>query len=312
MSHEKIMELVSSFERGEVSRRQFMQRTAVLGVSASAIGALLAGAVPGRGAAAAAQDELIELRLLTWVGAQNEPRYLAMLEDFEASHPNISISFESVPGTGAATYPDVLRTGIASGDPPDIFFMWGGSIAAPFIESGQVLPLDHFYEQYNWKERLIPWVVEDLTVDGTIYGVPMAARGMTFWYRTDIFEKYGLEVPETYAELEEVAAKLKEEGIAAISLGGQFGWNTMRLLDYFIEVTAGPEMHDQLNNLEASWDSPEVVEAYELLQKWTENGWITPGFMAVAPDDARIPFYQGEAAMVFEGDWLEGALKDNE
>ncbi|MBA3414655.1 MAG: extracellular solute-binding protein [Chloroflexia bacterium] len=86
----------------------------------------------------------------------------------------------------------------------------------------------------------------------------------------------------------------------------------MRLLDYFIELEAGPEMHDQLNALEASWDSPEVVAAYQKLKTWVDNGWIVPGFLAVSPDDARQPFYRGQAAMVFEGDWLESVLKADE
>ena len=88
--------------------------------------------------------------------------------------------------------------------------------------------------------------------------------------------------------------------MACLSLGGKFGWNTMRLLDYFIELEAGPEMHDQLNALEASWDSPEVIAAYQKLKTWVDNGWIVPGFLAVSPDDARQPFYRGQAAMVFE------------
>lgn len=56
MSHDNIQELVASMARGEVSRRQFMQRAAALGVSASAMGALLGGLMPGSVAAAAAQE----------------------------------------------------------------------------------------------------------------------------------------------------------------------------------------------------------------------------------------------------------------
>jgi raffinose/stachyose/melibiose transport system substrate-binding protein len=56
--------------------------------------------------------------------------------------------------------------------------------------------------------------------------------------------------------------------------------------------------------LEESWDRPEVVETYANLQRWVQDEWIVPGFLAVSPDDARVPFYQGQAAMVFEGNWL--------
>lgn len=263
-------------------------------------------------AVAGRAQENVELRFLSWTGSNQEPEFEAMLEEFTASHPNITISSETVAGTGAATYPDVLRTGMAGGDPPDLFYMWGGSIAAPFVEADQVLPLDGYYAQYDWTPRLVPWAAEAMKVDGVPYGVPKATRGMGFWYRVDLFQENEIAIPTTYAELEQACSTLKEAGVACLSLGGKFGWNTMRLLDYFIELRAGPDLHDRLNRLEASWDSPEVVAAYEDLKKWVDNEWIVPGFLSVSPDDARQPFYRGEAAMVFEGDWLEGAIKGDE
>ncbi len=30
-----------------------------------------------------------------------------------------------------------------------------------------------------------------------------------------------------------------------VSLGGKFGWHTMRVLDYFLEHHCGPAVHDQ-------------------------------------------------------------------
>ena len=40
-----------------------------------------------------------------------------MVEEFNASHPNIHLTFEAVPYEGAR---DALATQIASGNPPDI------------------------------------------------------------------------------------------------------------------------------------------------------------------------------------------------
>lgn len=274
--------------------------------------ALLLGGMAVSRTALVGGAQAANLRFLSWTGATEEPQFEAMLAEFTAAHPDITINSETVAGTGAATYPDVLRTSIAGGDPPDLFYMWGGSIAAPFIEADQVLPLDDYYAEYGWAERLVPWAVEAMKADGVYYGVPKATRGMGFWYRKDIFEQNGIEIPTTYDELEAACATLKNANIAALSLGGKYGWNTMRLLDYFLEKEAGPELHDKLNRLEASWDSPEVVAAYTRLKTWVDNGWIVPGFLSVSPDDARQPWYRGEAAMVFEGDWLEGVLKGDE
>jgi raffinose/stachyose/melibiose transport system substrate-binding protein len=135
---------------------------------------------------------------------------------------------------------------------------------------------------------------------------------MTFWYRVDLWEKLGLSEPTTYEEVEKICETAKAEGIYPLSLAGKYGWMVMRLVDYLLEVSCGPELHDQLNALEASWDRPEVVEAYRLFKKWVDNEWIVPGFLAVNPGDARMPMYQGSALMVFEGSWMETNFKNDE
>ena len=159
-------------------------------------------AVVGPAAVGGRAQEKVELRFLSWTGAAEEPQFEEMLNEFTESHPNIEFSSDTVAGTGAATYPDVLRTGMAGGDPPDLFYMWGGSIAAPFVEADQVLPLDSYYQQYGWESRLVPWAAEAMKVNGVRYGVPKSTRGMGFWFRTDIFAQHELAIPQTYAELE--------------------------------------------------------------------------------------------------------------
>jgi raffinose/stachyose/melibiose transport system substrate-binding protein len=79
----------------------------------------------------------------------------------------------------------------------------------------------------------------------------------------------------------------------------------MRLLDYFIETSCGPEVHNELNQLTASWNQPCVVESYALLRKWVDNEWLVPSFLNISPSDARMPVYLGSAAMIIEGDNFE-------
>ena len=46
--------------------------------------------------------------------------------------------------------------------------------------------------------------------------------------------------------------------------------------------------------------------------RWVNEQWLLPGFLSLAPDDARLPWYRGDAAMVFEGDWMEAVIKTDE
>ena len=110
---------------------------------------------------------------------------------------------------------------------------------APSIRAGQVRAVDDDDDQYKWKDRFAGWIVARLQRDGRRM-VCHITRGMAFWYRKDLFEKYGLSEPKSYADLEAICTKLKSENIYCASFGGKFGWHPMRLLDYFVETKCGP------------------------------------------------------------------------
>lgn len=188
----------------------------------------------------------------------------------------------------------------------------GRSISAPFIKAGQVEPEDANFAKYGWDKRFPQWTIDRLKQDGKQYGVPFHGQGMGFFYRKDIFAASNLTEPKTYAELENICTVLKTAGISCATTGGKFGWHVMRLVDYFIETSCGPDVHDQLNALKASWNQPCVVAGYQKLADWISKGWLVPDFLNVAPDDARIPMYQGKAAMIVEGPWFEPALQQAE
>ncbi len=233
-----------------------------------------------------------------------------VLDAFTAANPDITVTMETVAGSGAAMYPDMLRTAMASGDPADVFFMWGGTVAGPFINAGQVQPLNDIYAEYGWNDRFPPWIIDRLGVEGQIYGVPFHGQGMGFFYRKDIFDAHGLAIPTTYAEMENVCSTLIADGIHCATTGGKFGWHVMRLVDWMIETTCGPDIHDGLNALTESWDQDCVVAGYQKLSDWIANGWLVPDFLNVAPDDSRFAIYQGDAAMILEGPWFEPAITE--
>jgi raffinose/stachyose/melibiose transport system substrate-binding protein len=269
-------------------------------------------AKPAAAAAAAQPSGPAKIRHYTWLGGPQKDLYDKMLQEYMDSHPGIEISHESVAGTGAATYPDVIKTGMAAGSPPDLFFNWGGSQSAPFIDAGGILALDDKYQQRGWDKLFFPWVMDSIKRKGKTWGIPKGANGIAPWYRKDLFDKVGIGVPKTYDELEENNRKLKAAGITPMTIGGKFGWNTMRLLDYLMEVTAGPELHSKLQYLQESWDRKEVVESYKLLKKWIDEQWLTPGFLTVAPNDALLPWYKGDAAMIFGTSTQEAVIKTAE
>jgi len=251
-----------------------------------------------------AKADSVNLQFLGIYGSPSDSQLKAAFKVYESTHPGITISMSNVPGTGAATYPNALRTDIAGGKAPDIFFMWGGTLSGPFVDDGSALDLTPYYHKYNWNRILQPAAVKLISRHGKVWGAPIDLRAMTFYYRKDLFSKYGLQVPTTFAQFESVCATLKSHQIPCVTSGGVYGWYIMRVFDFFLEHTAGSALHDKLLAGATSWNIPQVVAAFSLLKKWTDNGWFPTGYMGINPSQGEQLFYQAKAAMMLEGDWM--------
>ena len=289
-----------------LKRKTVMRSTTALVVGALALTGC-GGDADGGGAEAGGEggDTAASLRLLTYddeAGAELLREQLAAFTE----ETGIEVSLETVPGSGAAIYPDKLRTELLGGNAPDIWRIWGGEIGAPFARAGQAADLGEYYEEYGWDELLYESAVDGMTIDDTKYGVPIALSAMGVWYSKDAFDQAGIEqIPGTYEELEAANEALLAAGITPMGTGGKYGWHIMRLFQYLLEVTAGPELHDQLLTCEASWDHPAVVEAFELFVKWQEEGWIPEGALGLEPADVEPGFVQGTSAYTITGQWAE-------
>src|SRR5207248_814871 len=135
------------------------------------------------------------------------------------------------------------------GKAPDVFRCWGGSIAAPFVTSHQVISLDSAYQKYGWGAKLSAPNIADMTFGGTKYGLPMFASAVGVWYNTRHFAKANVSVPTSFAEVEKANAALLKAGIQPWLAGGKYGWYVMRFFEWFLEMTAGPEEHDKLRDV---------------------------------------------------------------
>lgn len=231
----------------------------------------------------------------------------AIIEEFQAANPDIKVKVEM---RGVDAHKEAVRVALNTDAAPDIFFTWSGPSQAGFyIDSGGVQPLDDLYKQFNWGDRFSAVALKAVYYKDAYYGIPYTVHAMGLYYRKDLFEKAGItSLPTTYAELIAANDKLVAAGIVPLSIGGKFGWNTMRLLDSLIEMSCGPDVHTQLKQLQASWNQECVTKAYTELRRWVDSGYLPKNFLGIDPGEAKIPVYRGEAAMLYEGDWNVGTL----
>ncbi|MBU2668061.1 ABC transporter substrate-binding protein [Actinoplanes bogorensis] len=246
-----------------------------------------------------------ELRLFTYEDNSTIDLVKAQVKAFDAQN-GTTTTVDSLPGSGAAVYPDKLRTELLGGKGPDVWRIWGGQIGAPFVKSKQAMDLSSYYTKFGWDTRLNPAAVQGMTFDGVKGGVPFIVNGIGGWYSQAAFAKAKISAPpKSYAELEDMNAKLVAAGITPLGAGGKYGWHVMRLFEYLLETSAGPELHDKLLTGDESWDRPEVVTAFTTFKKWQDQKWMPAGAVGLDPADVELWYVQGKAAYTITGSWTE-------
>ena len=271
----------------------------------------LAGACSLVGALAPASQAAPERApvTLTYWTQDGNPAIPKEIADFERANPNVKVKL-TVFGTNA--YLQAVKVAASSNTLPDIMYEGLGRTLANFYEShGLVLDLTKYAQRDGWYKQFLPLAFKINDYQGKVYGIPTIVMGMGVFYRKDIFAKYHLPVPTTFAQLVSNMATLKASGITPFSMGGVGSWLTMRLTDALLEHYAGPALNDKLENRQASWDSPAVRQTFTTLKDWTDKAYFTPGFLQINPQDDEIPWMQGKAAMVLEGPWVDSQLITN-
>ncbi|WP_411336911.1 ABC transporter substrate-binding protein [Ruminococcus gauvreauii] len=220
-----------------------------------------------------------------------------VVSDFEQDHPEIKVN---VTINSTDDQKSNLKVAAASDSLPDIWYNWGGSLASYYTENGFSYDFTEYAKENNWSEKFEQNALDLLTLDGNLAGYPMAWNNGAIYYRTDIFEELGLEVPQTYEEFEAVCAKLKENGVTPLALAGSDAWDVMRMLELWIEMYAGPEEHDKLQSLSTSWDCDAVVKSFEKFKEFTDKGYFPDGFVSLGYSDVWALFYSGKAAMTVD------------
>jgi len=219
----------SASHNTQLSRRAFLQRTA-LGAGAL----LLAGCVPaapttgGTGDAAPAEG-VTTITFLTQGGANSEARYNPIYDMFQEQDGTVAVDFIWHPG-GATDIQQKLLTLIAGGDAPDVY--WTHTYINPGLAARDVpLALDDlFAADDSWsRDEYFAGSVQDFQVNGVQYGMPRETTSTVMIYNKTLLEESGAALPGddwTWDEFVEIANTVTQgEGAEKIYGVGNFTEN---------------------------------------------------------------------------------------
>jgi multiple sugar transport system substrate-binding protein len=184
-----------------------------------------------------------------------------------------------------------------SPSPYDIVHVYD-QLLVEWASKGWLYPLDGLVRKY-WKAyhlAEIPHSVwQKMKVNGHIYAVPAIQDPEVFFYRKDLFDKYGLKPPQTYDELFDLCRALKAHGIAHPLL-----MMFSRSSDHIAY-----EFHDLTHSMGGRWFNADGSAAFDghigrqALEKMLQlyHACIDPSVVNFTPEDALVSLQQGLSVM---------------
>ena len=176
-----------------------------------------------------------------------------------------------------------------------------------FAQAGLLTPFDEDFLQENF---IVP---DGAMTDGVSYHPPNGAQIIPFiFYNKAIFEEVGVEVPTTYAEFVEVSQAIKDAGHTPILMCGAEPWcGSFPVVALFSADVFGDDPDWMLKRKagEVSFSDDNVVAAFQKFQDLVNAGLIDEGGLGTDFATANQAFYDGEAAMYFQGSWFIGYME---
>lgn len=237
-----------------------------------------------------------------------------MVDRFNQSQSSIKVTaqfFENDP------FKQKLQIAMGAHNAPDIWTGWGGGVLKSYIDAGDVYNLTSALNaDPSWKNRFLPSVMKPVTFNGKIYGVPNDnVQPVFFFYNKQLFQKYNVTPPTTWAELLSDVKLFKSKGISPIALGGKDQWPDLMYEEYLVDRIGGPQVFDNvLAGKQGAWSDPAFIKANTMIQQLAQAGAFEPGFSSVSSnqgEDAAL-IYTGKAAMWLMGAWGFGNILSND
>lgn len=190
----------------------------------------------------------------------------------------------------------------AVSSPYDLAQVANSSIT-PLQAAGQIQRLNDLVAKYKDKYKIEEGMLIKFGDD--VMAIAFQVNAQHLYYRKDLLEKYGIAVPETYADVLAAAEKLKNEESIEFPLGGTYksGWNLAQEFtniymayggEFFKPGTAQPAFNSEIG-----------VKTLELMKQLMS--YMSPNALALDSTAVMQQFQQGRIAMA--NLWASRAIK---
>lgn len=271
--------------RSGLSRRQFLQRTAVFGASAlgmAALAACPAPAAPGAGSAPAAE----EVTVLYWKPPHSEKEadlWQELLPRFTDANPGVVVDHQVIPW---GSVDEQFTAAFAGGSPPDIFYLpdeW----YPKYVNQDQIANISDRIA--DWKDRYQVSAWTGATYKGSTWGAPFLGVAQGWVLNMNLFNEKGVGIPTNWAEFQAAAAALTDVDAGIYGIDVPASSTNWTVLIPLLAAGGTKLLSDDLLSVTANTEGGQA--AFQALLEnitWTDQSSIPVGFTADQRRDLQL------------------------
>jgi raffinose/stachyose/melibiose transport system substrate-binding protein len=236
---------------------------------------------------------------------QNQP----LIDAIEAAHPGVEVEWR---GLTSERYTELFAASEVAGDQIDIMDLNGQDLRR-YAVGNKLKSLSDL----TYLDRFRQVGLDTYTIAGTLWALPRGGiSGFPFLVNKKILDTIGIaSEPETYADLLEMAAAIKDAGFAPFVHAGKniYLWPIWQFFAYAQTSGNQPvEMTYKILQGDAKFTDADSVAALEILNNYASDGMFIDGVNSLDSDGAWLAFSQGKGAFWYEHSWRIGLYRDGD
>ncbi|WP_119730737.1 ABC transporter substrate-binding protein [Thermomonospora amylolytica] len=236
------------------------------------------------------------------------------IKEFERTHPGVKVKFEE---KGFEQIQKTAPMVLNSKDAPDLMeYNKGNATAGLLSRQGLLTDLTPEVTKRGW-DKLVPagvQVTAKYDAKGTMggdkwFGVPNYAEYVQVYYNKDLFEKHGVKVPATFAELVSAMDQFVAKGVTPLTNAGA-EYMAQQFVYQLALTRADRAWVDSYQRYTAkvNFKDPAWTYGATTFADWVKKGYIAKTSVGAKAEDAGVAFMQGKYPMMFSGSWWFGRV----
>lgn len=224
-------------------------------------------------------------------------------DQFMKDNPDVKINIETFSWGDFYTK---WTTGLASGNVPDMSTALPGYVVE-MMDAEAIIPVDDVIDSIG-RDKFSKSSLTEGELGGSHYSLPLYSHAQVMWYRKDLLEAAGLEVPKTWEEFAKAAKVLTTNDVYGCSFPtGSKDLMGTRFLNFYVRSAGGSLLTD---DLKADLTSDLAIDGINYWLDIYRSSSPKDSVNYTVLDQATL-FYQGKTAFDFNSGFQIGGVAAN-